>query len=166
MRAKRRVFALSLLTFLFTGIGFSVVGQDSSPTEGEMVVDLLAEEAKLIAEQTALTQLVGKGRFVLRESSWGGEIEPGKVKLVQVQLFKRNDYRFWLAVPDRRGVVNLSLYDGNGEFVRSAVNEPTPLASTASLSISPDQTGTYYVRLVLQGDLDAPQRWSLIYAYR
>lgn len=150
---------------LLVGAIFPARAQNSSEDRSSGLILPEVDEAKLIAQQTAMRQLVGEERYVLRESSWGGEIASGKVKLVQAQLFKRNDYRFWLAVPDRRAIVSLSIYDGRGEQVEAQI-ETGDSTNVSSLAISPEQTGVYYLRIALHGDLALTQRWSLIYAYR
>ncbi len=139
----------------------ALVGQDQPTTETAPRLD----EAKLIAQQAALPSLRGVDSFILRESSWAGEIDPGKARLVQVQLFKRNHYHFWFAVPDRRGAVNLNLYNGEGELV-ATTERRFETANVVGLEIAPEETGIYFLRISLQPSIAESQRWSVIYAWR
>ena len=47
-------------------------------------------DIKIMAQRAALPSLKGDEKFILRESWWSGNIAPGKAKLIQVQLFRRN----------------------------------------------------------------------------
>jgi len=123
------------------------------------------DELKLVAQQAAIPHLGGGNPFVLRESTWSGEVEPGKARLIQVQLFKRNDYHFWVAMPDRKAAVNLNLYNGKGELLEAkTLRYETP--NLASLIATPSETGIYYLRLSLQTTVEETQPWTVIYAYR
>jgi hypothetical protein len=123
------------------------------------------DELKLVAQQAAIPHLGGGNPFILRESTWSGEVEPGKARLIQVQLFKRNDYHFWVAMPDRKAAVNLNLYNGKGELLEAkTLRYETP--NLASLIATPSETGIYYLRLSLQTTVEETQPWMVIYAYR
>jgi len=123
------------------------------------------DELKLVVQQAAIPHLGGGNPFILRESTWNGEVEPGKARLIQVQLFKRNDYHFWAAMPDRKAVVNLNLYNGKGELLEAkTLRYETP--NLASLIATPSETGIYYLRLSLQTTAEKIQPWTVIYAYR
>lgn len=158
----RLVRALGLLVVL-AGPAGALQGQDSV-VPGPAAAETL-DEAKLLAQQAALPSLRGGNPFILRESSWGGEIESGKARLIQVQLFKRNDYRFWFAVPDRRVAVSLALYNGEGELVQTTP-DPGQTPNVAGLEVVPGETGIYFLRIALQGGVEGRQRWSVIYAWR
>jgi len=123
------------------------------------------EELKRIAEQVALPELSGDHPFILRESNWSGQVEPGKARLIQVQLFKRNEYSFWFVVPDRKAGLNLSLYNGKGELVEGT-NRKYETPNIVSLMTSAGETGIYYLRISMQTTAERPQPWTVIYAYR
>lgn len=140
-------------------------GGGSSPVVGDAPVKPVIDEVKLIAQRAAMSYLTGKNPFILRESSWGGVIDPGKARLIQLQLFKRNEYQFWMAVPDRGAGVNVNVYDGNGEIVESEdIRYDT--GNVASVIVRPHESGVYYLRISLQTTIETPQEWSVIYAYR
>jgi hypothetical protein len=149
----------SLLALVLLG-GFS-----SLRAQEAVEVKPSLDELKLVAQQAAIPHLGGGNPFILRESTWSGEVEPGKARLIQVQLFKRNDYHFWVAVPDRKAAVNLNLYNGKGELLEAkTLRYETP--NLASLIATPSETGIYYLRLSLQSTVEETQPWTVIYAYR
>ena len=109
MRVKPLTFAVS---FVLGGIVLALLssplhaqrsaGEVSAPAEGDagQGTEPVIDEVKLIAQRAAMASLTGERPFILRESSWSGMIDPGKARLIQLQLFKRNEYHFWMAVPD------------------------------------------------------------------
>jgi hypothetical protein len=157
--------ALTFAGLCSTPLTSQETGGSGSPTgEGE-VVKPVVDEVKLIAQRAAMSSLTGENPFVLRESSWNGEIDPGKARLIQLQLFKRNEYHFWMAVPDRKAGVNLNVYDGKGQLVETE-NSVYDVGNVAGLIVRPSQTGVYYLRISLQTTIASPQKWSVIYAWR
>ena len=90
---------------------------------------------------------------------------PGKAKLIQVQLFRRNAYQFWLAVPNRKGEPILNVYDGEGNLVptEKISGEGGNIVSTV---VKPETTGVYYIRVSLKTSIETAQDWAVIYAYR
>ena len=126
---------------------------------------VILDDVKLTAQQAALAHLKGENPFILRESSWSGMVDPGKARLIQVQLFKRNEYHFWFAVPDTKAGLNLNIYNGKGDVVKTEnIAYDTP--NVVSLIVRPEETGVYYLRISLQTTIAIPQKWSVIYAYR
>jgi len=165
-----RVEAFTLFAILagVLSTGSAVAQQETGGTgksATEEVAKPVIDDIKLIAQRAALSALSGENPFVLRESSWSGVIDPGKARLIQVQLFKRNEYQFWLAVPDRKAGVNVNVYDGKGQIVETE-NITYDASNVASLVVSPRDTGVYYLRISLQTSITTPQKWSVIYAYR
>lgn len=161
---ERRHMA-ALAAGLWMLCGMQICAQDSTATRPESEAKPALDEVKLIAQQAALPYLTGEAPFILRESAWSGKIEAGEAKLIQVHLFKRNHYHFWMAVPDRRAVVGIDLYNGRGEKV-DAERGHYPAGNVASLSAAAVETGIYYLRIYLHPGVDETQRWSVIYAYR
>ncbi len=164
MRADRtvRVAVLGGMIFGFAGV---LAAQAPPNSVGAGAIAPVLDEVKLIAQRAALPQLTGEKPFILRESSWNGEIGPGRAKLIQVQLFKRNDYQFWLAVPDRAAGVDLNLYDGKGELLKTSEHR-YDTGNVVSLVVTPSETGVYYLRISLRTTVENPQRWTVIYGYR
>ncbi len=174
MRVKPLTFAVS---FVLGGIVLALLssplhaqrsaGEVSAPAEGDagQGTEPVIDEVKLIAQRAAMASLTGERPFILRESSWSGMIDPGKARLIQLQLFKRNEYHFWMAVPDRDAGVNVHIYDGNGEIVEGETIR-YDVRNVAGLIVRPSESGVYYLRISLQTTVATPQEWAVIYAYR
>lgn len=157
MRVRSRR-GLLLVATIFSALVFPVASQDN---EGFPILD----DVKLIAEKAALPTLEGKDKFILREQWFSGKIDPGEAKLLQVQLFRRNSYQFWLAVPNKEAGLNLNLYNSDGEMVET---ETITFDSTNVVStiVETEATGLYYLRISMKMSIDQPQDWALIYGYR
>lgn len=165
-----RVRRLTLAAIFLVGWPGAVTGFGQAPVPAppvpanEAPVSVI-DDVKLIAQRAAIAHLSGERPFILRESSWSGVIDPGKARLIQVQLFKRNDYHFWFAVPDRKAGLNLNIYNGKGEVVETE-NLAYDATNVVSLIVRPEETGVYYLRISLHTTITTPQKWSVIYAYR
>jgi hypothetical protein len=165
-RARSRPSALASLACIAAAAALLAGSASAQSTDEDVAEPPVLDEVRLIAQRAALPFLVGEKPFILRESAWSGEIAPGKARLIQVQLFKRNDYHFWLAVPDRAAVVGLHLYDGKGNLLEAEAHRyDSP--NVTSISASPGETGVYYLRVFLAEETVAtPQRWTVVYGYR
>ncbi len=120
---------------------------------------------KVLAQKAALPTLQGDEKFILRESWWSGNMEPGKAKLIQVQLFRRNSYQFWLAMPSRDAEPLINVYDSEGNLVPSESFDFEG-KNIVSTMVQPEITGVYYIRVSLKTTIENPQDWAVIYAYR
>ena len=165
MRFDRRILALVL---------GGIVGAVSLAAQGNPPPPVLVaapepppvfEELKQIVQRAAIPKLSGERPFILRETTWTGQVEPGKARLIQLQLFKRNDYQFWFVVPDRQAGLNLHLYNGKGELVEGN-RETYETPNLVGLTVSAAETGVYYLRISMQTTAEASQPWTVIYAYR
>ncbi len=154
MKFKRRGIGFLIAVVLSAGTGLSLFSQAE-----------LLSDSKLLAQKAAIKELSGDDPFVLRQNWWKGIIEPGQAKLIQIQLFKRNDYRFWFAVPGRDAEVRIHLYDGKGNLLETDRVE-YPTKNVAGTMISAESTGLYFVRIYLSKAVKTPQEWALIYGYR
>ena len=57
-----------------------------------------------------------KEGFQVREDYWGGDLGSGEKKAVRQQLFKGNEYWFWLGTEVERGKVSVHIYDSEGKL--------------------------------------------------
>jgi hypothetical protein len=99
--------------------------------------------------------------FKLRDGHWTGNIEGGKSKVVQVNLYAGNEYWFTLAATGAARKVAVSVYDETGKPVDF---EPYGEGATAAAGFSPSVSGPYYVKIEeLEG---APASFCLLYSYK
>ena len=113
---------------------------------------------------------VKKG-FAVREDIQYGKLSVGKKKAVKYQLFKGNEYWFWLGsvTPDVK--LSVRVYDKKGR----PVDVETKVAKNgASARVLAPKTGTYYI-VVRAVPADPKKKkefkkdavdWALIYGYR
>ncbi len=55
-----------------------------------------------------------KQGFQVREDYWGGDLGSGEKKAVRQQLFKGNEYWFWLGTEVDRAKISVHVYDSVG----------------------------------------------------
>src|SRR5438067_13755988 len=57
-----------------------------------------------------------KDGFQVREDYWGGDLGAGEKKAVRQQLFKGNEYWFWLGTEVEAAKVSVNIYDSEGKL--------------------------------------------------
>ena len=121
-------------------------------------------EGKSFAIEAAVPQLeLEENPFVLREAWWNGELQPGETKIIQHQLFKRNEYWFWLGVSQMESKVSVHVYDSEGKLSEA---EAWQDRNVAAARIVPKQTGVYYIRVAVETVSEPPAEWAVVYGYR
>src|SRR5688572_12516262 len=55
--------------------------------------------------------------FTVREDYWNGEVESGQRLAIRHQLFKGNEYAFWLGTAIDGAELELAVYDAKGQPV-------------------------------------------------
>lgn len=127
-------------------------------------VGAFVHDGKSFAIEAALPKLeLEENPFILREAWWNGELKPGETKIVQHQLFKRNEYWFWLGSSIQESKVNLHIYDSEG---RLADAEAWQDKNVAGVRVVPANSGTFYIRVAVEDAAEVPVEWAVIYAYR
>jgi hypothetical protein len=121
------------------------------------------DDAKAAADLAA-TDAVKQG-FFKREEHWSGLAKSGAVKGVKAQLFKGNDYIFWLGCGQEEVEVTLEIYDLKGVKVST---QTTDVAKGKSVKVTPPDTGAYIIKFSVVNKKDAAVSvdWALTYAYR
>src|SRR5438046_4956578 len=61
-----------------------------------------------------------KQGFQVREDYWGGDLASGEKKAVRQQLFKGNEYWFWLGTEVDRAKVSVHIYDSDGKLAEES----------------------------------------------
>jgi len=92
---------------------------------------------------------------------WQGTLEPGKGRVIQVNLYAGNEYWFSLGASGKAKKLAVSVYDETGKPIECETYKEGP---TAAAGFSPDASGPYYVKIeVTEGDA-APV--CLVYSYK
>ena len=102
--------------------------------------------------------------FALRDSWWSETTKVKTPKIFSHQLFKRNEYWFWVATDDLEGSVSIAVYDSEGKLVEPL--EKMSKKHTAGVKIAPKSTGSYYIRVVIETASGKEATWAVVYGYR
>ncbi|MCB1230927.1 MAG: hypothetical protein KDN19_11700 [Verrucomicrobiae bacterium] len=123
----------------------------------------ILDEALNLAFEAAIPYI--EQGFEVREDTWSGEIPSGEPKLVRHQMFRGNEYWFWLATSFDDCELKLEIFDGEGNPVGI---ESFTNAKTAGVRVLPSKTGTYFIRVTVKSKDDRVDLldWGLVYGYR
>src|SRR5947199_10801565 len=84
-----------------------------------------------------------KQGFQVREDYWGGDLASGEKKAVRQQLFKGNEYWFWLGTEVDRAKVSVHIYDSDGKLAEESDSwEKGHFAAADSI---PKTTGSHFI---------------------
>jgi hypothetical protein len=104
-----------------------------------------------------------KQGYTIREDAWGGDLGVKDQQAVTAQLFKGNEYGFWLATDTRGAVITIHIYDSDGKL---AETEFWQKGRFAGAKITPNKTGAYYAIVTVEKSPQERSNWALIYGYR
>jgi hypothetical protein len=104
-----------------------------------------------------------KQGFTVREDAWGGDLGLKDQKAVTAQLFKGNEYWFWLGTDVRTATVTVHVYDSEGKL---AETETWQKGRFAGAKVVPNKTGTYYAIVTVEKSPEERTRWALVYGYK
>jgi hypothetical protein len=110
----------------------------------------------------AATPFVEQG-YTVREDYWNGEVESGQRLAIRHQLFKGNEYAFWLGTANAGCELELAVYDAKGQPVHM---ERKADKHSVSIRVNPPNTGTYTVVFSVKSKKDRGVTWALAYGYR
>src|SRR6201988_4579466 len=105
-----------------------------------------------------------KEGYQVREDYWGGDLGAGEKKAVRQQLFKGNEYWFWLGTEVDHAKVSVHIYDSDGKLAE----QPDSWAKEhfASAHIIPKTTGTYFIIVSVEEWPAAHTPWAVGYGFR
>jgi hypothetical protein len=131
---------------------------------GVVVQDyVIVHDGRSFAIEAALPKLDMKSHpFTLRQSWFQGVLSKGGVRIIRHQLFKRNEYWFWVGLSDDTAKVSIHLYDNNGKLVEA---ESWKKGHVAGVRIKPSKTGSYLIRIKVE-DAGGSVPWAVIYGFR
>jgi hypothetical protein len=105
-----------------------------------------------------------KQGFQVREDYWGGDLASGEKKAVRQQLFKGNEYWFWLGTEVDRAKVSVHIYDSDGKLAEEP--DSWEKGHFAAAHVIPKTTGSYFIIVSVEGSPEERTHWALVYGFR
>jgi hypothetical protein len=125
-----------------------------------------ANDGEVAARRTALEvagAFTNEG-FKLRDGNWAGSFEPGKPKIVQVNLYAGNQYWFTLGTTPAAKKILITIYDEAGKPIKIDADHMFQDTCEAAVGFSPDNSGTFFIKVeVVEG---AVADFCLVYSYK
>jgi len=104
-----------------------------------------------------------KEGFTVREDYWGGDLAVKATKAIVHQLFKGNEYWFWMGTDTKEAKVSIHIYDSEGNLAEvEAWSKP----HFAAARVVPKKTGSYYLIVEIEKSPADRTTWSLAYGFR
>ena len=104
-----------------------------------------------------------KEGFTVREDYWGGDLPVKTTKAIVHQLFKGNEYWFWMGTAEKTAKISVHIYDSDGNI---AEVEAWQKPHFAAARVVPKKTGSYYLIVEVEKSPEERTTWSLAYGFR
>lgn len=101
--------------------------------------------------------------FIVREDYWNGEVKSGQQLMVRHQMFKGNEYAFWLGSANEDVTFELKVLDEKGKEIALDFKSS---AMFATVRVNPPKTGTYSLVFSVTSKKEKGVYWALAYGYR
>jgi hypothetical protein len=101
--------------------------------------------------------------FIVREDYWNGEVKSGQRLMIRHQMFKGNEYAFWLGTSQEGIKFELKVFDEAGKEIEL---DHKAGDYSASVRVNPPNTGTYTIVFSLTSAKEKGVYWALAYGYR
>lgn len=101
--------------------------------------------------------------YSVRQDYWNGEVESGQKLALRHQLFKGNDYVFWLGTANENCTLDIAVYDSKGNPVHL---DKEKAAHTKTVRVNPPHTGTYIIVFSVTSKKKRAVTWAISYGYR
>jgi hypothetical protein len=105
-----------------------------------------------------------KQGFQVREDYWPGALASGEKKAVRQQLFKGNEYWFWLGTNVDHAKVSVHIYNSDGNLAEQP--DSWAKGQIAAAHIIPKTTGSYFIIVSVEESPAARTHWALGYGFR
>ncbi|HEY7000688.1 MAG TPA: hypothetical protein VH330_03015 [Candidatus Udaeobacter sp.] len=105
-----------------------------------------------------------KEGFQVREDYWGGDLASGEKKAVRQQLFKGNEYWFWLGTEVDKAKVSVHIYDSDGKLAEQP--DGWEKGHSAAAHVIPKTTGSYFIIVSVEQSPEERTHWALVYGFR
>jgi hypothetical protein len=104
-----------------------------------------------------------KEGFTVREDYWGGDLPVKQSKAIVHQLFKGNEYWFWMGTDTAKAKISVHVYDSDGKLAEvQSFQGP----HKAAARVVPKKSGTYYLIVEVESSPEERTYWSLAYGFR
>jgi hypothetical protein len=109
-----------------------------------------------------------KEGFTVREDYWGGDLPVKQTKAIVHQLFKGNEYWFWMGTDAKDAKISVHVYDGDGNLceVEAKIVKVSGGGSAFATRVTPKKTGSYYLIVEVEKSSLERTTWSLAYGFR
>ena len=104
-----------------------------------------------------------KAGFTVREDYWGGDLGVKQQKAIVHQLFKGNEYWFWMGTDAENARISVHVYDSDGNL---AEVESWQKQHFAAARVVPRRTGSYYLIVEIEKSDHERTHWALAYGFR
>lgn len=141
--------------FLFSFLTIITLVLTSTPVQATI------DDALSFALEAA-TPYVKEG-FTVREDYWGGDLPVKQSKAIVHQLFKGNEYWFWMGTDTANAKISVHIYDSEGNLAEVAAWQKP---HKAAARIVPKKTGSYYLIVEVEKSPEERTHWSLTYGFR
>jgi hypothetical protein len=124
----------------------------------------VAERDDQVAARSDVIDLAGAFQndgFKLRDGNFLGQISKDRSQIVAVNLYSGNAYWFTASTGQKANKLKVSIFDDSGKPVSYMPYQSGPRAAAG---FSPDASGLYYVKVVLEEG--QPATFCLIYSYK
>ena len=105
-----------------------------------------------------------KQGFQVREDYWGGDLGVGEKKAVRQQLFKGNEYWFWMGTEVEKAKISVHVYDADGKLAEQA--DSWQKGHFAAAHVIPKTTSSYFVIVAVDSSPEERTHWALVYGFR
>lgn len=107
-----------------------------------------------------------KEGFTVREDYWGGDLAVKSTKAIVHQLFKGNEYWFWMGTDVKSAKISVHIYDSEGNLAEVEAFDSTKKPHMAAARVVPKKTGSYYLIVEVEKSPEERTTWSLAYGFR
>ena len=104
-----------------------------------------------------------KEGFTVREDYWGGDLPVKTQKAIVQQLYKGNEYWFWMGTSSETAKISVHVYDSDGNLADVEVWQKPHMAAVRVL---PKKTGSYYLIVEIEKSDEERTHWALAYGFR
>jgi len=105
-----------------------------------------------------------KEGYQVREDYWGGDLGVGEKKAVRQQLFKGNDYWFWMGTEVETAKISVHVYDADGKLCEQP--DSWQKGHFAAAHLVPKTTGSYFIIVAVESSTEERTHWALVYGFR